>query len=111
MTRIDQHLETMLGLPPGNERLQALRARAVLMQVPKGGRLFASGDVCENFVIVASGRARVQISTRTGRDVILFRLEPGQSCALTTSCLLSEDTLFCRGDRRDRYGNHHDPIG
>ncbi len=97
MSQIQQHLQSMFGLAPGDANLRLLQARSVFMNVPEGARLFASGDVCENFVIVASGRARVQISTRTGRDIILFRLMPGQSCALTTSCLLSDSPYFAEG--------------
>lgn len=97
MSQLETHLQSMFGLAPGDANLRLLQARSVFMNVAEGGRLFASGDVCENFVIVASGRARVQISTRTGREIILFRLLPGQSCALTTSCLLSDSPYFAEG--------------
>ena len=97
MSQIEQHLQSMFDLVPGDANLRLLQARSVFMNVPEGARLFASGDVCENFVIVVSGRARVQISTRSGREIILFRLVPGQSCALTTSCLLSDSPYFAEG--------------
>ena len=77
--------------------IQALASAATVSAAPAGAKLFASGDVCENFVIVASGEARVQLSTKTGRDMTLFRLLPGQSCALTTSCLLSESPYYAEG--------------
>ena len=91
------HLESLFGPFGDVEAVQRLSGHAVISQVPAGARLFASGDVCENFVIVAAGHARVQISTRTGRDITLFRLGPGQSCALTTSCLLSESPYYAEG--------------
>lgn len=62
-----------------------------------GTRLFASGDVCENFVLVLKGTAKVQLSTSTGREMILFRLEQGQSCALTTSCILTDSPYYAEG--------------
>ena len=40
--------------------IQALASAATVSAAPVGAKLFASGDVCENFVIVASGEARVQ---------------------------------------------------
>ena len=97
MSDIAAHLEPLFGPSGDAEAVQRLSAHAVISHVPAGARLFASGDVCENFVIVASGHARVQISTRTGREITLFRLGPGQACALTTSCLLSESPYYAEG--------------
>ena len=97
MNEAAPYLEALFGASGDPETLHLLCERAILNHVPAGGRLFASGDVCENFVIVATGQARVQLSTRTGRDIILFRLGPGQSCALTTSCLLSDSPYYAEG--------------
>ncbi len=97
MNEIAAHLKALFGPFGDTGAVERLSGHAVISQVPIGARLFASGDVCENFVIVAAGQARVQISTRTGRDITLFRLGPGQSCALTTSCLLSESPFYAEG--------------
>ena len=70
---------------------------ASLMQVPRGATLFASGDACENFVLVLSGSARVRLLLKTGREVTLYHLAAGQSCALTTSCLLTHSDYYAEG--------------
>jgi CRP/FNR family transcriptional regulator len=90
-------LASALGLSHESRGLNTLARNAVVSTAPKGARLFASGDVCENFVIVIKGTAKVQLSTHTGREMILFRLEPGQSCALTTSCILTESPYYAEG--------------
>lgn len=91
------YLASALGIPPDSEGLDALAQKASVTACPQGARLFGTGDVCENFVVILKGTAKVQLSTRTGREMILFRLEAGQSCALTTSCILTESPYYAEG--------------
>ena len=86
MSLVIEHLSKLFSMSSNTKAIQALASAATVSAAPAGAKLFASGDVCENFVIVASGEARV-----------LFRLLPGQSCALTTSCLLSESPYYAEG--------------
>jgi len=97
VSQVTQHLAEFFGISKSESAIQSLASTVSVMSLAAGSRLFASGDVCENFVIIASGRARVQLSTKTGRDITLFRLDPGQSCALTTSCLLSQSPYYAEG--------------
>jgi len=94
MTDIAPILAKAITPPPSSAGLKALSNAAALSEAPKDHRLFATGDKCENFVLIAEGQARVQISTRTGREMILFRLNAGESCALTTSCLLTNSSYY-----------------
>lgn len=91
------YLASALGIPPDSEGLDALAQKASVTACPQGARLFGTRDVCENFVVILKGTAKVQLSTRTGREMILFRLEAGQSCALTTSCILTESPYYAEG--------------
>ena len=59
-----------------------------LMQVPGGTVLFRDGDDCQGYVFVLSGSIRVQKMDPEGREIVLYRVEDGQTCMLTTSCLL-----------------------
>ena len=79
MTSVLTALAKALDSNPKDAGLMALSHNASLVEAPKNHRLFSTGDVCENFVLVAEGQVRVQISTKSGREMILFRLEPGQS--------------------------------
>jgi len=97
MISISEILRPLLKQAPSPAALRAMGAVATLSDVPAHHRLFATGDKCENFVLIAQGRARVQISTRTGREMILFRLSAGESCALTTSCLLTDSSYYAEG--------------
>ena len=73
---------------------------ALLKQVTAGARLvrlasdqfvFHSGDLCEAFLLLLEGSVRVQLTSASGREVTLYRIAPGASCILTTSCLLGNE--------------------
>jgi CRP/FNR family transcriptional regulator, anaerobic regulatory protein len=97
MISVIEQLAKLFPLSSDAKAVQSLASVASVSAAAAGAKLFASGDVCENFVIIESGQARVQLSTKAGRNVTLFRLQPGQSCALTTSCLLSESPYYAEG--------------
>lgn len=58
------------------------------MKVPGGTVLFRDGDACQGYVFVLNGSVRVQKMDSEGREIVLYRVEDGQTCMLTTSCLL-----------------------
>ncbi|MDA8870179.1 Crp/Fnr family transcriptional regulator [Rhizobiaceae bacterium] len=62
------------------------------LSLPAGARLFGPGDACRQFVRVVSGRARVDLLSRSGRPMLLYRIDPSESCTMTTLCLLSGDS-------------------
>lgn len=97
MSALSNHVASLFGVEPCSQSTKMLESSARLVKAPAGARLFASGDTVENFIIVASGGAKVQLSTRSGRNITLFRLGPGQCCALTTSCLLSSTPYYAEG--------------
>ena len=59
-----------------------------------GDVLFRPGDSARGWIVVRSGRIRVSLTADTGREVVLYRLTAGDSCLLTTSALLSSETLL-----------------
>ena len=50
--------------------------------------MFHTGDSCQQFILVLEGSVRVQKLSESGREIVLYRVESGQSCILTTACLL-----------------------
>lgn len=63
-------------------------AEVMPMTVPAGQQLFREGDSCSNFLLVLDGAVRVQKLSESGREIVLYRVEEGQSCVLTTTCML-----------------------
>ena len=60
-------------------------------------QLFRPGDSCQLFLFVLDGDIRVEMTTESGRDITLYRINPNHSCILTTSCLLNNERYFARG--------------
>jgi len=66
------------------------------MSVPSGGSLFATGERCRAFPLLLSGEIQVVRSTPDGHEIELYRIVPGESCIVSTSCLLGEATYPAR---------------
>lgn len=66
-------------------------SNATRVEVPAGSAIISPGACCEQYLFVVAGRARVQILTESGREIVLYHVGPGDGCVLTTSCLLSQE--------------------
>jgi CRP/FNR family transcriptional regulator len=73
-------------LPPA--AVQSLRSAAQPMQVPEGAVLFDEHQACQGFPFLLSGAVRVVKRSANGRELPLYRVLPGESCIVTSSCLL-----------------------
>jgi CRP/FNR family transcriptional regulator len=63
---------------------------ATYARLDSGQFVCREGSQCAHLALVLTGSARVFKLGETGREITLYRLEPGQSCILTASCILSE---------------------
>jgi len=78
---------------PGLRRLPEdivgpLVAASRVARLPAGTRIFGPGQAPEAFLLLISGTVRVQQVSETGREIVLYRVSAGDSCALTTACLM-----------------------
>ncbi|MBN4077116.1 Crp/Fnr family transcriptional regulator [Mariprofundus ferrooxydans] len=71
--------------------------KAMRMQVKQGSVLFRDGDACNGYVLVVHGAIRVQKVDPQGHEIVLYRVEEGQSCMLTTTCLLAKQNYPAEG--------------
>ena len=53
-----------------------------------GTVLFRPGDAPFGFVLIISGRVNVFLNSRTGRELLLYSVDPGETCVQTTLGLL-----------------------
>jgi CRP/FNR family transcriptional regulator len=60
------------------------------LHAPQASELFRAGDACRAFPLVLAGEVRVMRSTPDGHEIELYRLRPGESCIVSTSCLLGD---------------------
>lgn len=77
--------------------LKTLVENAKLIELPGGKTLFYPGAPCQNYVLVVDGQIRVHLVSRNGREILLYRVKPGDSCILTTSCLLGKKPYPAEG--------------
>ncbi|OSQ47289.1 Crp/Fnr family transcriptional regulator [Marivita geojedonensis] len=68
-----------------------------VMRVPPGTAVFGPGAVPDNLLFLLNGRVRVQQTSESGRDIVLYRVEAGESCVLTTACLLAHEPYSAEG--------------
>jgi len=71
--------------------LDRLLEKAQVVKLGHDRFVFHAGDLCQAFLILLDGEVRVQLTAANGREVTLYRIGPGGSCILTTSCLLSNE--------------------
>jgi CRP/FNR family transcriptional regulator len=89
--------ELFLELASGDPETAAVLDAAQLVTMPAGQYVFRAGAPCANYVLLLEGCVRVQVIGEGGREATLYRVLPGQSCTLTTCCVLSGDDYPAEG--------------
>jgi CRP/FNR family transcriptional regulator len=77
--------------------LDAILKTASLMQLSAGVVVFDENQPCQGFPLLLSGSLRVIKSSANGRELQLYRVIPGESCIMTSSCLLGDTRYQARG--------------
>lgn len=93
-TWIDQF--SGLSRLPSQIRVE-LEQGSQMMCVPEGTRVFAPGQSADHLLLLLSGTVRVHQHSETGRDVFLYRVHAGESCVLTTACMLAFEDYSAEG--------------
>jgi CRP/FNR family transcriptional regulator len=84
-------------LASGDLQTQSVLDGARLVTMPANQPVFHAGSPCENYVLLLEGSVRVQVIGESGREAVLYRVLPGESCVLTTCCILSGDDYPAEG--------------
>ena len=67
------------------------------VDMPAGSTIFAPGQPADHLLLLLAGTVRVQHCSETGREVILYRVNAGESCVLTTACMLAFEDYSAEG--------------
>lgn len=76
---------------------ERLLAQSKLMKLQEGQVIFGPGKVPDNLLLILEGTIRVQHLSSEGREIVLFRVSGGDSCILTTACLLAYEDYAAEG--------------
>lgn len=68
-------------------------AQSHLTSLDAGENVCHEGQSCSHLPLVASGSIRVYKLSESGREITLYRIEQGQSCVLTASCIIGGQTF------------------
>jgi CRP/FNR family transcriptional regulator len=77
----------LAGLEAEARALLAAQARP--MRLPAGALLFRPGELCAGYPFLMAGRVVVRRIARSGRQIVLYRVGPGQTCIMSTTCLMT----------------------
>ena len=81
---------------PDEPRAQFARS-AQALHLPAGARVFDESQAYQGFPFVLRGGIRVVKCAPNGRELPLYRVTPGESCIITSSCLLGHSPYNARG--------------
>lgn len=71
----------------------SLSSGARPLTCPAGTVLFRPDDACSGFVMLTEGSIRVSLISSGGREIVLYRVHPGDVCLQTFTCL-AEGRLY-----------------
>lgn len=74
------------GLEESTKTLLAQHARIV--EAPVGTVGYREGGACGAYVMRLAGQSRVFKMSASGREILLYRVNAGETCVITTTCLL-----------------------
>jgi len=76
----------LLALEPESKALLARYSR--IIEAPVGTIGYREGTPCGAYVLRLAGQSRVYKMSSSGREILLYRVGSGETCVLTTTCLL-----------------------
>lgn len=89
--------DALLQLYPALDGVAALVGGLPALRVPAGTALFAEQAPCQGFPMVLEGEVRVSRSAPNGRELELYRVQPGQLCLVSSAALFDNRALSAHG--------------
>ncbi len=80
-----------------DEDRRFIERHAKVIELAPDQAVFAPGKRPEAFLLVLEGSVRVHQFGANGREIVLYRVSAGESCIMTTACLLSGEDYLAEG--------------
>ena len=87
--------EGLSKLEPGLRNV--LTTRSHVVRLPADSVIFGPGKSPDKLLLLLQGTVRVQQLAESGREVVLYRVTAGESCVLTTACMLAYEDYAAEG--------------
>ncbi len=91
-------VEQFYGLSRLDKTIKDVLIReATIKKIAKDKILFGPGTAPDHLLFLINGTIRVQQVSPNGREIVLYRVNAGESCVLTTACLLAYEDYLAEG--------------
>ena len=94
---MNSHLDYLHNIGLTQDLIDQHQFRIDAVDFSAGDVLFKPNDSCHLFLILLEGSIRVELTSRSGRLITLYRMSAGESCILTTSALLNDEQYYAQG--------------
>ncbi len=74
-----------------------LLRRSQVIRYKADQTVFSPDRVPDSLLFLLDGTLRVSQTSESGREIVLYRVEAGESCVLTTACILAEEAYNAEG--------------
>ncbi|MBX2879699.1 MAG: Crp/Fnr family transcriptional regulator [Granulosicoccus sp.] len=87
---------------PGLSSLRAserelLTTHCAILKVAKNTVIFGPGKTPDHLLLLLEGTVRVQQLSENGREIVLYRVRAGESCVMTSACMLAFESYSAQG--------------
>lgn len=111
-----QKLERWIArFPPiqalSSAHLQIARGTVQFPVLAAGATAYELHGECAHYLMCLEGRTRIFRMSESGREVLIYKVGPGGTCALTTQCLLSGGTFPAQSVAEERTELAALPVG
>lgn len=89
------HFDELADLNADDRRFMETHVRVVNLGPEQV--VFAPGKKPDAFLLLLEGTVRVHQFGANGREIVLYRVSGGESCIMTTACLLSGEEYLAEG--------------
>jgi CRP/FNR family transcriptional regulator len=81
--------------------LAELEAKSMLMEVPAGTVMLNPGQTIRAVPLVISGAFKVSRISDEGQELLLYYVQPGESCAMTFTCCMMSQASVIKGSAEE----------
>lgn len=68
---------------------ERIRRVARVIHLPEGQKVFRPGDACQGLLLVIESSVRVQMTSDSGHEIVLYRIGSAEVCTLSIGCLMA----------------------
>ena len=95
---LENWIDRFTGLAKLPDHLRRFLAdRSTVIKVSEGTMIFGPGKSPDHMLLLLEGTVRVQQRSDSGREIVLYRVTAGESCVMTTACLLAHEDYTAEG--------------